>query len=115
LADCTFKPHINKSRNKSVRNIKEFLDSQQQHLQRIEDKKQEIERQVKEEHSKHNTFSPHINKKKQQKNKENVYTRLYKGKDKEKEFRMTEIDEKFQHIPQITPRAGRQVRTRPVQ
>lgn len=32
MNDCTFKPTINKSRSKSARNIKQFLDSQKKHL-----------------------------------------------------------------------------------
>lgn len=32
MNDCTFKPTINKSRSKSARNIKQFLDSQQKYL-----------------------------------------------------------------------------------
>ena len=37
---CTFKPTINKSRSKSARNIKQFLDSQQRHLEKIDEKKE---------------------------------------------------------------------------
>jgi len=40
MNDCTFQPSVNKSRSKSARNIKQFLDSQQKHLEKIEEKKE---------------------------------------------------------------------------
>ncbi len=35
MADCTFKPIINRSKSKSTRNFKQFLDSQINHQAKI--------------------------------------------------------------------------------
>ena len=56
------------------------------------------------------TFSPKINKKKYNCNKENVHERLYRLKDKEKEIPVDIYD----HIPKITEKGERMVRQAPV-
>jgi hypothetical protein len=57
------------------------------------------------------TFSPKINKKKYNCNKENVHERLYRLKDKEKEIQVDIYD----HIPKITEKGERMVRQAPVE
>lgn len=39
MADCTFKPQINKTPTKSPRNLQQFIESQQKHLSKISEKK----------------------------------------------------------------------------
>jgi hypothetical protein len=58
------------------------------------------------------TFSPLINKTKNEKNKENVHSRLYKLKDKD--TKSSRFQECFTHIPKITKKGENLVRKMPV-
>ena len=69
MANCTFKPVTNRSNSKSPRNVKQFLESQQQHINRTNQKKQWIKQQLEDENKKNMTFSPRINPKKNSSNK----------------------------------------------
>ena len=114
LVDCTFKPIVNKSRNKSVRNVNEFVESQQKHLEKIQDKNEDLKKRIEEEGLKNMTFSPRINKKKIERNKENVHERLYRLKDKDKDLSHSCIEEKHRHVPKITSKGESLVRAIPV-
>lgn len=112
MADCTFKPTINRNKSKSSRNFKQFLDSQTNHQAKINEKTNTLKQRIEYENHRNMTFSPTINKKKYDNNKENVHERLYKLKDKERERDFHEIT--YDHIPKITERGERIVRNMPV-
>ena len=110
--DCTFKPSINRSKSKSSRNLKEFLDFQANHTVKIDEKKEILKKRLENEQKTDMTFSPKINKKKNYKNKENVHERLYKLKDNNnKDF----LFDDFDHIPKITAKGERLTRNLPVE
>lgn len=100
MADCTFKPTINRSKSKNSRNLKQFLDSQANHQAKTNEKTNTLKQRIEYENHRNMTFSPTINKKKYDNNKENVHERLYRLKDKERERDIHEIT--YDHIPKIT-------------
>ena len=110
MADCTFKPLTNHSPSRSPRNIKQFLQSQNNFQAKIDEKNNHLKQRIEEENLRLMTFSPKINKKKHNCNKENVHERLYRLKDKEKEIPVDLYD----HIPKITEKGERMVRQAPV-
>lgn len=48
MADCTFKPHINRSKSRSARNLKQFLDCQNKHLAKIDEKTTTLKQRIEE-------------------------------------------------------------------
>lgn len=46
MADCTFKPQINRSKSKSARNLKQFLDSQQKHQSKVDEKRAVLKQRI---------------------------------------------------------------------
>ncbi len=69
MADCTFKPSINRSNGKNPRNLKQFLDSQANHQAKINEKTNTLKQRIEDENQRIMTFSPQINKTKFIKNK----------------------------------------------
>lgn len=62
MADCTFKPTINRSNGKNPRNLKQFLDSQASHQAKINEKTNTLKQRIEDENQSIMTFSPQINK-----------------------------------------------------
>jgi hypothetical protein len=100
MADCTFKPSINRSNGKNPRNLKQFLDSQANHQAKINEKTNNLKQRIEDENQRLMTFSPQINKTKFVKHRDNdtVHERLYKLKDKERDLPIVTYD----HTPKIT-------------
>lgn len=46
MADCTFKPSINRSKSRSSRNFKQFLESQQIHQLKIDEKNNTLKQRI---------------------------------------------------------------------
>ena len=81
MAECTFTPHTNKSKVK--RNLDEFLKSQDDHVKKIQEKKENLKQHLDKQFKESESFQPKINR--QSKNKKEdtpVYDRLYHRKEK---------------------------------
>lgn len=109
MKECTFKPKVNKSVGDKKRTMRQFLQSQEDFVKKVGDKKDRIKKVLKQ--SVDETMKQSVHKKHPNANSELVYDRLYK-RSKENIIRVEEPKESF--APLISARSKNIAREVPI-